>query len=99
MHRTQIYLHESLHENLKARARTEGISMSEVIRRALEKHVQSDHVAEAQAFFERLQPLESFAEISAEQYVRSQRARSRLLRPANGDQGAEQRGGDSGEPT
>jgi Ribbon-helix-helix protein, copG family len=80
MHRTQIYLGESLHSKLKARSRTEGVSLSEVIRRALEKHVESDPLAEAEAFFSRLQPLESMAEVSAESYVRSLRSTSRLLR-------------------
>jgi hypothetical protein len=88
MHRTQIYLGESLHSNLKARARTEGVSLSEAIRRVLEKHVQSDPLSEAQAFFGRLQPLESLAEVSAQTYVRALRSQSRLLR----DNG-------SGEPT
>lgn len=80
MHRTQIYLGESLHSKLKARSRTEGVSLSEVIRRALERHVEADPLAEAEAFFGKLQPLESLAEVTAESYVRSIRSQSRLLR-------------------
>lgn len=80
MHRTQIYLHDDLYEGLKTRARSVGISMSELIRRTLEKDIQKDPVAEAQAFFEQLKPLESFADIDSQAYVQSIRSRSRLLR-------------------
>ena len=80
MHRTQIYLHDALHDSLKARARTIGISISELIRRTLEKDIQKDPVADARAYFERLKPLESFANVNSEDYVRAIRSKSRILR-------------------
>jgi plasmid stability protein len=80
VHRTQIYLDDGLHSSLKARARRDGISMSELIRITLHTHMQPDPAADARAFFERLQPLESLAEVEAEGHVRALRQRSRLLR-------------------
>ncbi|MES2944717.1 MAG: CopG family transcriptional regulator [Pseudomonadota bacterium] len=79
MHRTQIYLHDTLHDSLKARARSTGISISELIRRTLEKDIQKDPVADARAFFERLKPLESFAAVDSDDYVRAIRSKSRIL--------------------
>lgn len=80
MHRTQIYLQDALHESLKTRARAAGISMSELIRRTLEKDARKDPVADARAFFEQLKPLESFADVDSQAYVQSIRSRSRILR-------------------
>jgi hypothetical protein len=81
MQRTQIYLQDSLHETLKARAISLGISMSELIRRTLDRDLQKDAPAEARAFFGRLKPLESFAHLDAQTYVRGLRSKSRLPRP------------------
>ncbi|NJS37198.1 MAG: ribbon-helix-helix protein, CopG family [Brachymonas sp.] len=80
MHRTQIYLQDDLHEQLKRRARSVGVSISELIRRTLEKGIEKDPVADARAYFERLQPLESFAGIDSQTYVKDLRSRSRILR-------------------
>jgi negative regulator of replication initiation len=80
MHRTQIYLQDELHESLKARARHVGVSMSELIRRTLEKDIQKDPVADARAFFDQLKPLDSFAAVDSQAYVRVLRSRSRNLR-------------------
>jgi negative regulator of replication initiation len=80
MHRTQIYLQNDLYERLKTRARNVGVSVSELIRRSLEKDIQQDPVADAKAFFKRLKPLESFANTEPETYVRKLRKTSRLLR-------------------
>ena len=80
MHRTQIYLQDSLHDSLKTRARSVGVSMSELIRRTLEKDIQSDPVSDARAYFDRLKPLESFADTTSAAYVRQIRSTSRLLR-------------------
>lgn len=79
MHRTQIYLQNDLYERLKTRSRNVGVSVSELIRRSLEKDIQQDPVADAKAFFERLKPLESFADTEPETYVRKLRNTSRLL--------------------
>lgn len=80
MHRTQIYLDDELHSSLKARSRSDGVSMSELIRRTLQAHVLPNAVEEAQRYFQRLQPLESLAGTEAGPYVRALRQRSRLLR-------------------
>jgi hypothetical protein len=80
MQRTQIYLDNTLHESLKARAHSDGISMSELIRRTLEQGLAKDTVSEARAYFDRLRPLESFAGSTAAAYVRGIRSSSRLLR-------------------
>lgn len=79
MHRTQIYLQNDLYERLKTSSRNVGISVSELIRRSLEKDIQQDPVADAKAFFERLKPLESFSNTEPEAYVRKLRSTSRLL--------------------
>lgn len=83
MHRTQIYLQEALYDSLKARARNVGVSISELIRRTLEKDIQKDPVSDARAFFERLKPLDSFAGTTSAAYVRQIRSTSRLLRQKN----------------
>lgn len=80
MHRTQIYLQNDLYERLKTRSRNVGVSVSELIRRSLEKDIQQNPVADAKAFFERLKPLESFANTEPASYVRKLRNNSRLLR-------------------
>ena len=79
MHRTQIYLQDALYDSLKTRAHSIGVSISELIRRTLEKDIQKDPVSDARAYFERLKPLESFAPIDAEDYVRTLRSKSRIL--------------------
>lgn len=85
MHRTQIYLQDDLYERLKTRSHNAGVSISELIRRSLEKDIQQDPVADAKAFFERLKPLESFASTEPETYVRKLRNTSRLLRDKTDD--------------
>ena len=91
MHRTQIYLPDSLHIKLRVRAKNSGISVSELIRRTLVQEIDSDPPLEAETFFERLKPLASFTERvqseksaampSPEAYVRSLRKNSRILNP------------------
>ena len=80
MHRTQIYLQDALYDSLKTRARSVGVSISELIRRTLEKDIQKDPVADARAYFERLKPLQSFANVDSDDYVRAIRSKSRILR-------------------
>lgn len=79
MHRTQIYLQDHLYDHLKLRAASMHVSISELIRRTLERDIHKDPVADAQAFFEQLKPLESFASTDAQTYVRNIRGKSRLL--------------------
>lgn len=85
MHRTQIYLHDELYEKLRIRSRSLGVSLSELIRRSLEKGIDKNPAADARAFFDRLPVLESFAATEPEAYVRTLRANSRLLRDAADD--------------
>ena len=80
MHRVQICLQESLHESLKLHARSGGISVSELIRRMLEAHIDTNPAADARAHFDTLEPLESFADVDATDYVKSLRSKSRILR-------------------
>jgi hypothetical protein len=86
MHRTQIYLPEDLHQRLKTRSRADGLSISELIRRAVEKDLQQES-SSARQFFETLKPLESFADCEPEQYVRSLRDNSRILREEQNSNG------------
>lgn len=83
MQRTQIYLPDTLRAQLKVRSRQESVSVSEIIRRAVEREVQHDPSSEAQAYFAQLRPLQSFAASAIgapEQHVRKLRSKSRLLR-------------------
>ncbi len=80
MHRTQIYLQDELYDSLKVRSRSVGVSISELIRRTLEKDIQKDPVADARAYFERLKPLESFEGVDSDDYVRTIRNKSRIFR-------------------
>ena len=80
MHRTQIYLHDPLHESLKLRARSLGVSLSELIRRTLETHLNKNPAVDARAFFDKLKPLQSFAEVDSVEYVSGLRSKSRLMR-------------------
>lgn len=80
MHRTQIYLQDDLYNRLKCRSQARGISISELIRRAVEKDLTSDIASDAQAYFQRLRPLQSFTATEPAEYVRNLRSQSRLLR-------------------
>jgi post-segregation antitoxin (ccd killing protein) len=80
MRRTQIYLQDDLHETLKAKALSVGVSMSELIRRTLEKEIERNPAAEARMFFENLTPLESFQNVDPRNYVYGLRGNSRLTR-------------------
>jgi hypothetical protein len=72
-----------LYESLKIRSRSVGVSISELIRRTLEKDIQKDPVADARAYFDRLKPLESFVGVDSENYVRAIRSKSRILQTGN----------------
>lgn len=80
MNRTQIYLHDSLHNRLKQQAHQVGISMSELIRRTLERDLPALPATPAQDFFSKLKPLDSFSAQSPQDFVRQTRGASRLLR-------------------
>ena len=79
MHRTQIYLQDELYEQLKSRSRAHGVTISELIRRAVAKDFRGSSGDDARAFFERLQPLESFRDEAPEEYVSRLRNSSRIV--------------------
>ncbi len=54
--------------------------MSVLIRGTLEQAVEKNPKMDAQAFFDRLDSLESFADIDPDRYVRELRSTSRFLR-------------------
>jgi hypothetical protein len=56
-----------------------GVSISELIRRAIVKDLNKTAINEARAFFDALTPLQSFATIEPEQYVDDIRSHSRIL--------------------
>jgi hypothetical protein len=80
MHRTQIYLQDDLHAQLKMQAYQLGISLSELIRQTLVKATSEKPATDVRAFFNVLPVAESFATTEPENYVRNLRAASRLLR-------------------
>jgi predicted CopG family antitoxin len=79
MHRTQIYLQDTVYEQLKNKSQMIGVSISELIRRAVEKDLNKTGNNEARAFFEALTPLQSFATTDTEQYVDDIRSHSTIL--------------------
>jgi hypothetical protein len=79
MHRTQIYLQDTDYERLKHKSQITGVSISDLIRRAVEKDLNKTGNNEARAFFDALAPLESFANTEPEQYVDDIRSHSRIL--------------------
>ncbi len=80
MLRTQIYLPSPLHEQLKNQAHRVGVSMSELIRRIVERDLSKAPASDAKEFFQQLKPLKSFEDQDAEGYVRGLRSKSRILR-------------------
>lgn len=71
---------ETIRVRVKTALRSLGVSLSELIRRSLEKDIDKNPAADASAFFDQLPILESFAASEPETYVRTLRANSRLLR-------------------
>jgi hypothetical protein len=61
-----------------------GVSIAELIRRSLEKDIQEDPLADARAYFAQLKPLDSFAGVDSDDYVRSIRGKSRILQTGDG---------------
>ena len=80
MHRTQIYLQDALYAQLKHQSQMMHVSISEIIRQAVEKDLNKSADKNASLFFSNLKPLQSFADVNAVQYVDDLRSNSRLLR-------------------
>ncbi len=81
MQRTQIYLDDTLHQTLIARAKRQGVSMSELIRRLLTIQLEKkeEQPLTAEAFFQQMHPLESFADVEPSEWARELRSTSRIL--------------------
>jgi len=71
-----MMLYDEPNQRLEVRAPGAGIRMSELNRQTLEKGIDKDPVAGAQAFFDGFEPLESFKNVDARAYVREIRTRS-----------------------
>ena len=81
MQRTQIYLEDSLIAELKRIAKSMNISMSEFIRGAVKKELKKYEQNNLSQFIDSLQPLESFENIDASEYVDNIRSKSRIVKP------------------
>lgn len=90
MHRTQIYLQDALYERLKHQSLILNMSISEIIRQAVEKDLSKSADKNARLFFNALAPLQSFANTDAVQYVDALRSTSRIFRVEQNNSTAEQ---------
>ena len=81
MQRTQIYLEDNLIVELKTIAKSMNISMSEFIRGAVKKELKKYEQNNLSQFIDSLQPLESFENIDASEYVDNIRSKSRIVKP------------------
>ena len=79
MHRTQLYIEEDIFEKAQQVSKSLNISISEFIRRAIKKELQTDNKSSMKNFFDELQPLDSFRDIDGEKYVDDMRGKSRIL--------------------
>jgi len=80
MQRTQIYLEESLLAELKKVAKNLNVSMSEIIRNALKKELKKYKQNSISQFIDNLEPVESFKNIEAKNYVDEIRNKSRIIK-------------------
>lgn len=79
MHRTQVYLQDEIYFQLQTKAKQTGLSISELIRQAVERDLKYQPNA-AQRFFATHLPLQSFHEENSSEYVKHLRENSRILR-------------------
>jgi len=80
MQRTQIYLEESLLAELKRVAKNLNVSISEIIRNALKKELKKYKQNSLSQFIDNLEPIESFQDIEAKDYVDEIRNKSRIIK-------------------
>jgi Arc/MetJ-type ribon-helix-helix transcriptional regulator len=80
MQRTQIYLEDSLLNELKNIAKNLNISMSEFIREAVRKELKKYKQDSLSQFIDNLEPLESFKNIKSTEYVDEIRNKSRIIK-------------------
>ncbi len=79
MQRTQIYMETDTLDDLRQIARQMNISVSEFIRRTVRREIHRHKKDSLIDYIDRMEPLESFADVDPEAYVRDLRSRSRLL--------------------
>lgn len=89
MHRTQIYLHDALYAQLKHQSQISNVSISELIRQAVERDLNKNADKNARLFFNTLTPLQSFANADAVQYVDDLRATSRIVQSNKSNEAAD----------
>jgi len=80
MQRTQIYLEENLLAELKRIAKNLNVSMSELIRDILKKELKKYKQNSLSQFVDNLEPIESFKDIKAENYIDEIRNKSRIIK-------------------
>jgi len=79
MVRTQIYFEEETLKELKNISKKLNISVSEFIRRVIKKEIKDNKKDDLKEFLNSLEPLESFKNVDATNYVNDLRSKSRLL--------------------
>jgi len=79
MHRTQLYIDEDIFSQVQKTAKSLNISISEFIRTAVKNELKKGTRQNMSDFFEKLEPLESFKDIDAADYVNNIRTNSRIL--------------------
>ncbi len=79
MQRTQIYFEQHTLGELKKIALSLNISVSEFIRSVISKEIVKQKKNDMQAFIDNMNPIESFADVDATEYVQNLRAKSRIL--------------------
>jgi predicted DNA-binding ribbon-helix-helix protein len=79
MVRTQIYFEEETLKDLKNISKSLDISVSEFIRKVVKKELKVNKKDNLSDFLNTLEPLDSFKNIDATDYVNDLRSKSRLL--------------------
>ena len=79
MQRTQIYFEQHTLKELKNIASSLNISVSEFIRSVIKKEINKQKKDDLQTFIDNMNPIESFSDVDATEYVENLRAKSRIL--------------------
>ena len=79
MQRTQIYFEQDTLLELKGIAKDLNISVSEFIRGVMKTEIKKQKKSNLNSFLTTMEPLESFSDVEATEYVQEFRGKSRLL--------------------
>ena len=79
MQRTQIYFEQDTLQDLKDIASSLNISVSEFIRKVMKQEIKKKKERNLNSFITNMQPIESFDEVDATEYVQNLRSSSRLF--------------------